>query len=95
MFYVEDDRLMLTHYCDAGNRPRMSAKVSPNGKTIEFNFLDLAGGNHHGHMHNAVFRFIGVNHHTEEWTYMMPGDKPTCAHFDLQRMPRLLTSSHS
>jgi hypothetical protein len=85
MFYRDDDRLLLTHYCDAGNRPRMVAKASPDGKTLEFDFLDLAGGNKHGHMHHAVFTFIDQNHHTEDWTYMMPGDQSVRAHFDLQR----------
>jgi hypothetical protein len=28
---------------------------------------------------------IDANHHTEDWTYMMPGDKPMHAHMDLQR----------
>ena len=36
-------------------------------------------------MHHAVFTFIDANHHTEDWTYMMPGDKPMHAHMDLQR----------
>jgi hypothetical protein len=86
MFYLDGDRLLLTHYCDAGNRPRMVGKVSPDGKTLEFDFLDLSGGNQHGHMHHAVFTFIDANHHIEDWTYMMPGDKPIRAHFDLQRV---------
>ena len=85
LFYVEEDQLRLTHYCDAGNRPRMAGKVSPDGKTLEFDYLDLSGGNQHGHMHHAVFTFIDANHHTEDWTYMVPGDKPMRAHFDLQR----------
>jgi hypothetical protein len=37
-------------------------------------------------MHRAVFTFIDANHHTEDWTFMMPGDKPVRAHFDLQRV---------
>jgi hypothetical protein len=85
MFYVDGERLLLTHYCDAGNRPRMAAKVSPDGKTVEFDFLDVAGGTEYGHMHHALFTMIDANHHTEDWTYMEPGDKMVRAHLELQR----------
>jgi hypothetical protein len=85
MLYLDNDRLLLTHYCDAGNRPRMAAKVSPDGKKIEFDFLDVAGSVEYGHMNHAVFTIIDPNHHTEDWTYLMPGDKPVLAHLDLQR----------
>jgi hypothetical protein len=85
MLYLDGDRLLLTHYCDAGNRPRMVARTSADGKRVEFDFLDVAGGTQYGHMHHAVFTVIDANHHTEDWTYMMPGDKPVHAHADLQR----------
>jgi hypothetical protein len=85
MLYLDADRLLLTHYCDAGNRPRMVARASADGKKVEFDFLDVAGGTEYGHMHHAVFTFVDANHHTEDWTYIMPGDKPLHAHFDLQR----------
>lgn len=83
MFYLDSDRMLLTHYCDAGNRPRMTGKMSPDGKKVEFEFLDIAG-NPQYHMHHAVFTIIDGNHHTEDWTFMM-GDQPIHAHFDLQR----------
>jgi hypothetical protein len=85
MLYLDGDRLLLTHYCDAGNRPRMVARSSPDGKKVEFDFLDLSGSNQNGHMYHAVFTIIDANHHTEDWTYMMPGDKPMQAHMDLER----------
>ncbi len=85
MLYLDNDRLLLTHYCDAGNRPRMVGTLSPDGKRVEFEFLDVAGGTQYGHMHHAVFTFVDANHHTEDWTYMEPGDKKVRAHFDLQR----------
>ena len=84
MFYLDADRLVLTHYCDAGNRPRMVGKASPDGKTVDFEFLDVAGSMQYGHMHHAVFTVIDANHHIEDWTYM-EGDKHVQAHFDLQR----------
>jgi hypothetical protein len=85
MLYLDNDRLLLTHYCDAGNRPRMTGKISPDGKTVEFEFLDVAGSTQYGHMHHAVFTEIDANHHSEDWTYMQPGDKPVHAHMELQR----------
>jgi hypothetical protein len=85
MFYLDNDRLLLTHYCDAGNRPRMVAKTSADGKTVEFDFVDVAGSTQNGHMDHAVFTIIDDNHHTEDWTYLMPGDKPMRGHMDLQR----------
>ena len=85
MLYLDGDRLLLTHYCDAGNRPRMTGKMLPDGKTVEFDFLDVAGSTEYGHMDHAVFTVIDANHHTEDWTYMTPGDKPVHAHYDLQR----------
>jgi len=85
MLYLDNGRLMLTHYCDAGNRPRMVAKSSPDGKTVEFEFLDVAGSTEYGHMHHALFTFIDADHHTEDWTFMV-GDNPVHAQFDLHRV---------
>jgi hypothetical protein len=85
MLYVDAGTLTLVHYCDAGNRPRMTGKISPDGKKLEFDLVDISGGTKYGHMHHAVFTIIDDNHHTEEWTYMLPGDKPIHALFDLHK----------
>ena len=83
MLYLDEGRLLLTHYCDAGNRPRMVGKMTPDGKTVEFEFLDIAG-NPQYHMHHSVFTIVDATHHSEDWTFMV-GDKPVVAHFELQR----------
>ena len=85
MLYVNGDHLFLRHYCDAGNRPRMVAKASADGKTISFQLRDVSGSKKYGYMKRAVFTTIDAGHHTEDWTYLEPGNHPVRAHFDLHR----------
>jgi hypothetical protein len=87
MFYVDGDRLYLTHYCDAGNQPRMVATISPDGKTITFNFLDATNllSSQPGHMQRAVFNFIDSDHHTELWEFAMANGKQEQGVLDLKR----------
>jgi hypothetical protein len=87
MLTVDGDRLLLTHYCDAGNQPRMVGTVSPDGKTITFNFIDAtnlqpAQG---GHMQRAIFTFIDPDHHTEQWEFAMADGKAMGGVLDLKR----------
>lgn len=85
MVYLDNGQLTLTHYCDAGNRPRMSGKLLADGKTVEFGFLDVTGPMTYGHMHNAKFTSLDADHHTEDWVFMEPGDKMAHAHMELTR----------
>jgi hypothetical protein len=84
MLYVDGDQLTLVHYCDAGNRPRMTGKMAPDGKTVEFELKDISGSPDY-HMHHSMITLVDANHHTEDWTFMMK-DKPIHAHFDLKRV---------
>lgn len=93
MMYLDAGKLLLTHYCDAGNRPRMVATVSADGKQIDFEFLDLTGPNTYGHMQHARFTIIDATHHREDWTYAMPNGETNTGHFDLQRVSDVATIS--
>jgi len=85
MIYLDGDHLLLTHYCDTGNRPRMEGKLSPDGKSVEFSFLDNAGSTERGLMNHVLFTLIDANHHSEEWTYMLPANKSGRVGAELQR----------
>ena len=85
MVYLEDDHLTLVHYCEAGNRPRMVARKSLGGKTVEFDFVDISGSTKPVYLNHFVFTMIDTDHHTEDWTFMLPGNKLLRAHFDLTR----------
>jgi len=86
MFNMDGDRLLLTHYCEAGNQPRMKASASADGKTLTFDFIDATNlsGLDAPHMHRVVFSFIDGNHHTEEWHFAV-GGKEMVETFDLQK----------
>ena len=85
MIYVDGDRLLLTHYCDSGNRPRMEGKISPDGNSVEFTLFDITGHTEKGFMNHVAFTFVDANHHNEESTWMLPGNKTFRATGNLER----------
>jgi len=87
MFHLDGpNRLLMTHYCGAGNQPRMAASVSPDGKTITFTYVDATNlaTPDAGHMQKMVLTIVDDNHHIEEWTFADHG-KEMKEVFDLRR----------
>jgi len=86
MFYVDGDRLLMTHFCPSGNQPRMTASISPDLKMVSFDFLDATNlpGPQTGHMHRAVYLFSDAGHYSEEWTWKKEG-KEAKFHYEMQR----------
>ena len=87
MFNLDGERLLLTHYCDAGNQPRMVATISPDGKTVVFDFLEATNllSTQMGHMQRVTFTFIDPDHHTEKWEFAMASGKQMGGLLDLKR----------
>jgi hypothetical protein len=86
LFNLDGDRVVLTHYCSAGNQPRMVASGPSDGKTITFNFLDVTNlsAPDAGHMVRMVVSMPDADHHTEEWLFDNHG-KEMKEVFDLWR----------
>ena len=85
MFHMDGDRLLMTHYCGAGNQPRMKV-VSSVAKSVSFEFFDgtnIAPGD--GHMQHVTFSQPDADHHIEEWVFLDHG-KETKEVFTLARV---------
>jgi hypothetical protein len=78
VYHLDGDRLLLTHYCMAGNQPRMQARAfNPESGELEFQFLDAGNLSNPGtgHMHNARFRLVDNNHLVSEWDFYENGQR--------------------
>src|SRR5215470_6521430 len=69
VFHMDKERLLITHYCGAGNQPRMQATTSPDGKTITFDFIDGTNilPSQIGHMQKLIVNIADATHHSEKW----------------------------
>jgi hypothetical protein len=76
---MDNNRLLMTHYCSAMNQPRMQAEVSPDGKTIVFSFVD--GTNiakpSAGHMQKMILTMQDQDHFAEKWVFSGEGPEHT------------------
>jgi hypothetical protein len=76
VYYLDGNRLVLTHYCMAGNQPTLQAeRFDPASNELRFRFVsatNLASANA-GHMHDAVFKLGGPDQFTADWTWYENG----------------------
>jgi hypothetical protein len=89
VYHMDGNRLLLEHYCMAGNQPRMQAR-SFDSKTgeVRFQFLDatnLADRNA-GHMHNATFRIVDNEHLSSDWEFYEGGRPKNTESFQYTRV---------
>jgi hypothetical protein len=76
LFHMDGGRLLLTHYCVAGNQPRLVAtSISGDGATLEFSFLDGTNmkSRDAGHMDRAVFTFESTDRYRSRWSFYKDG----------------------
>ncbi len=89
LYTVDGGRLLLTHYCMAGNQPRMQAKAfNPATGELEFQFLDATNLSSPGagHMHNAKIRIVDNSHMISEWQFYENGKPKFSEHAEYTRI---------
>jgi hypothetical protein len=77
-YYLNGDKLELTHYCELGNVPHMVARrIDLSSGEIDFEFADAANlaGDQSAHMHSAIIKIADADHFTSAWT-MFENAKP-------------------
>ncbi len=80
MFSAEGNRIVLTHYCSAGNQPTLESPVlSGTVKQIDFSFVRATGmkSAEDGHMVGLSITFEDKDHLTQIWNYSDHGKKET------------------
>jgi hypothetical protein len=87
VYHRDGDQLLLTHYCMAGNQPRMRAKAGGSKDQLVFEF---AGGTNLDpakdlHMHGYRLQFLDSDHIHAEWEYYRDGKAAGKHEFDLAR----------
>jgi len=87
VYHRDGDQLVMTHYCCAGNQPRMRAKTGDSKDELVFEFtggsnLDPAKD---GHIHNGRIRFVDADHIQSEWEFYSGGKRANKHSFELVR----------
>ncbi len=85
MYHPDGDSILMTHYCAAGNQPRMRAKGLADGK-LDFQYVDASNlaSPDALRMSRLVMTFVDADHLENAWT-SSGGGKDETATFALVR----------
>ena len=75
MYHADGDRVLMTHYCAAGNQPRMEVKATDDENRLELKFESVTNlaSPEAEHMHHAEYIFRGEDRLTTLWWSMQDG----------------------
>jgi len=78
MYYRAADGIGLTHFCVAGNQPRLLAtEIDPGGRRATFTFDGGTGlaSRDEGHMDRVVVEFVGEDEFVSRWAWYEDGEE--------------------
>jgi len=88
VFYLDEGKLTLTHYCMLKNQPQMSVIDHEDSNTIAFSFTDgdnIQDPSQDMHMHEAAYTFVDDDQLVSTWTMYHNGEPAGTASLELQR----------
>ena len=85
VYTADGNRLAMTHYCAAGNQPRMeTATITGDQKEFDFSLTGITNLSdpNSGHMRHLLIQIADQDHFTEKWTWRENGkDQIHTIHF--------------
>lgn len=87
VYHLDRDKLVLTHYCAAGNQPQMAMTRKSTSGVLDFDFIGGANikPRKDGHMHALRLHFIGPDEIKAEWDSFKDGKKVVTKTFFVKR----------
>ena len=84
VYYPDGNRILMTHYCAAGNQPRMAGKGD--AKSFAFKMIDITNQatKNAPHMASLTLTFVDGDHLVQEWGYVHDG-KTDIHKFEFER----------
>jgi hypothetical protein len=86
VYHLDGNDLRMTHYCAAGNQPRLKAsRIADAG--VDFSFVDATNIDkaHPGHVEAVKLRFVSPDQFTIDFTFGGDG-KQRVEHIELKRV---------
>ncbi|MBI3448666.1 MAG: hypothetical protein HY049_07105 [Acidobacteria bacterium] len=88
VYHRDGDRLMMTHYCESQNQPRMRTDaMKGDPESVKFSLMDVTNlaKPTDGHMAGLTISYIDKDHFNADWSYL-EGGKETPASFHYTRV---------
>ena len=76
MYHADGDRVLMTHYCAAGNQPRLVVEATEDGNRLELRFESITNlaSAEATYMSEAVYVFDGDDRLTTRWRSTVNGE---------------------